>query len=114
MTGSEHFNPYDEEPLVGLLQEGFFKDAKLFEENYVSKDGKIDIGKLMTLWVSCKGRKYKMKYILTHGEPLPAHFGPWYFGDPDKDDEFYRECLETGKTWQERLNCKPDPDNILI
>lgn len=103
----------DESKLIELVKDGFFDGAEYYEKFYIAKDDKVNLEKLFGLWQSCGGRKYKMKYILSHNETGPAWSGS-RLKNPDQEEQLYRECLEAGQTWQEHFNCENIPDDVVL
>jgi len=99
--------------LKELVESGFFNDCEVFKKMFLSKGGKIDLERLESTWDVFQGRKYCMKYYMTHGDIMPTFGLPEKYQDPKFSEDVYKKCLETGETWQEETDYEPPPEGEL-
>lgn len=89
--------------VMRLLNDGFFDGVDFGED--------ITAEKIQSLWEMFGGRKYQMKYYLMHHDIMPT------WGVPDEalenPEKVYKECLESGKTWQEYTGYKKVKKGVL-
>ena len=100
--------------LLRLYTNGFFDDVRDFEEIFFAKDGKFELEKLYKLWQMFDFGKYTLKYYLVHRKMMPTFGRPKKYESAEEREKLYRECLDQNVTWQEKLDCKPVTDDVIL
>lgn len=95
-----------DQAVAKLLEDGFLNGVDF--GRYADEDSRIKFGELRDLFVSCKCRKYALKYFLVHRQLMPEWGTPSVYRDPDKAEELYKACLEQGTTWKHYTGYKDD------
>jgi len=102
----------DKRTLYDWIEEGFFDDVEFGDEWWVGD--KFDLKRLADRWTLFANRPYAFKYSLIYRNIMPTWGVSSEYKDREKSEQVYKECLERGITWQERIGYKePDEDQLL-
>jgi len=98
--------PQVDKAVADLLQSGFLNGVDFGP--YAEENGRIKFGEIRDLFISCKCRKYALKYFLVHHNLMSEWEAPSEYRDPDKAETVYKDCLEKGVTWETLTGYKYD------